>query len=185
MTCHSVCRYLKSAMHLQLQNWAITPGMTTSLGWSHQTPTRHRPWLTSWQPLGGTMSQRWLPKATMERVVWRRSPRSPEKLVSVCLSGLVFIAAELQSIAEFCLGVCSVIRTPWACYLDSSGWFCFLHVCQSDDSGSNLRKEAENVHLLTLLERAAPWWVRGKKQPSAEPQPDLRKCNFWFSLGKL
>lgn len=83
MTCHSVCRYLKSAMHLQLQNWAITPGMTTSLEWSHQTPTRHRPWLTSWQPLGGTMSQRWLPKATMERVVWRRSPRSPEKLVSV------------------------------------------------------------------------------------------------------
>lgn len=96
MTCHSVCRYLKSAMHLQLQNWAITPGMTTSLEWSHQTPTRHRPWLTSWRPLGGTMSQRWLPKATMERVVWRRSPRSPEKLVSVCLSGLVFIAAELH-----------------------------------------------------------------------------------------
>lgn len=112
MTCHSFCRYLKSAMHLQLQNWAITPGMTSSLEWSHRTPTKHRPWLTSWRPLGGTMCRLWLLKATMERAAWRRSPRSPEKLVSVCLSGFVFIAAGSQSIAELCLGLRGVIRTP-------------------------------------------------------------------------
>lgn len=48
----------------------------------------------------------------MERAVWRHLLRSQEKLVSVCLSGFVFIAAGLQSIAELCLGLCSVIRTP-------------------------------------------------------------------------
>lgn len=184
MTCGSVCRYLKSAMHLQPRSWAITPGMTTSLAWSRRTPTKHRPWLTLWQPLGGTMSQHWLPKATMERVVWRRSPRSPERLVSVCLSGLVFTAAKLQSIAEFWWGVCSVGKHPWVCYLDSSGQFCFWHVCQGGSSGSNLRRKAKNISW-PFRKGAAPWWLRGKKQPYAEEQTDLRKCNFWFSLGQL
>lgn len=97
------------------------------------------------------MSQHWLLKATMERVVWRRSRRSPEKSVSVCLSGLVFIAAELQSVAEFTLGVCSVIRAPMG-VLPGLRWvILLLAFLQGGDFGTNLRREAKNKYLLTLF----------------------------------
>lgn len=179
MTCCSVCRYLKSAMHPQLRSWAITPGTTTSLGWSRQTPTKHRPWSTSWQPWGGTMSQHWLLKATMERVVWRPSPRSPEKLVSVRLSGLVFIAAELQSIAEFWWGVCSVIRTPVGVLPALKGVILPLACLPRCQFWQLFKKRGKKyISLWPFWKGAAPWWLRGKKQPEADLQPDLRKCSF-------
>lgn len=95
------------------------------------------------------MSRRWLLKATMERVAWRHSPRSPEKLVSVCLSDFVLIAAGLRSITELCLGLHSAIRTP-AGVLPGLKWrhlwmTLLLTSLPRDSSGSKLRKAPKRV----------------------------------------
>lgn len=174
MTYPSVCRYLKSAMHLQLQNWATTPGTTTSLEWSHQTPTKHRPWLTLWQPWGGTTSQRWLPKATMGRVVWRRSPRSPEKSVSVCSSGLVFPGADSQSIAELWLGACSVITTRLHVLPGLKWGILLLAHLPSWQFWQQFKKRGKNIYISwPFWKRAAPWWLKGRKQPM------MNKSQIW------
>lgn len=95
-------RSLRSATPPQPQNWVTTLATTSSPAWYRRTPTRPRPWWTSSRRWSGTTCPRSPQRATMERVAWRPSYRSPEKLVRASFAFVSFFEIQYVAAAHRC-----------------------------------------------------------------------------------
>lgn len=81
-------RFPRWVMPPRLLSWATTPVMTSSLGWYHRTPIRHRLWWILSGPCAGIMSPRWRRRGITERAAWMPSSRNLGKRVRECLHSI-------------------------------------------------------------------------------------------------